>query len=227
MKRQIDLKEISDGNLYTAGDMVRADSHDCKGCSACCRGMGDSIVLDPLDICQLSHGLGMDLGKLLEKHVELGIVDGMILPHLAMKGAEEACTFLNEEGRCSIHAFRPGICRLFPLGRYYEGEKFWYFLQVHECKKQDRSKIKVKKWLGIPDLKNYESYILTWHHFLEKCQQEAANLDEKNQRIFQTYLLRMFYQTPYQAEEMEELDFHGFYGEFEKRLEEVKGTLGL
>ena len=47
MIRNIDMKDISDGNLYTANDMVKADCQDCKGCSACCRGMGDSIVLDP------------------------------------------------------------------------------------------------------------------------------------------------------------------------------------
>ena len=30
MKRNIDLNEISDGRLYTANDMVKADCHDCK-----------------------------------------------------------------------------------------------------------------------------------------------------------------------------------------------------
>ena len=35
MKRKIDMSEISDGKLYTANDMVRADCHDCEGCSAC------------------------------------------------------------------------------------------------------------------------------------------------------------------------------------------------
>ena len=30
--------------------------------------------------------------------------------------------FLDENGRCSIYAFRPGFCRLFPLGRYYVDE---------------------------------------------------------------------------------------------------------
>ena len=48
MKREIDMSEISDGKLYTANDMVRADCHDCEGCSACCKGMGNSIILDPL-----------------------------------------------------------------------------------------------------------------------------------------------------------------------------------
>ena len=39
MKRNVTLEEISDGNLYEANDMVKADCQDCKGCSDCCQGM--------------------------------------------------------------------------------------------------------------------------------------------------------------------------------------------
>ena len=39
MEREIDLKEISDGKLYEANDMVKAGCDDCRGCSSCCRGM--------------------------------------------------------------------------------------------------------------------------------------------------------------------------------------------
>ena len=34
LERDIDLKEISDGRLYTANDMVKIDCNDCAGCSA-------------------------------------------------------------------------------------------------------------------------------------------------------------------------------------------------
>ncbi len=50
MKRNVSLAEISDGRLYGENDMVKADCHGCKGCSKCCHGMGESIVLDPYDI---------------------------------------------------------------------------------------------------------------------------------------------------------------------------------
>lgn len=40
MKRNVNLEEISDGRLYDENDMVKAGCDDCKGCSACCRGMG-------------------------------------------------------------------------------------------------------------------------------------------------------------------------------------------
>lgn len=56
---------------------------------------------------------------LLANYLELNVVDGMVLPNLKMAGEEEACLFL-KDGRCSIHGYRPGICRLFPLGRIYE-----------------------------------------------------------------------------------------------------------
>ena len=118
MERNIDMKEVSDGRLYTSNDLVKADCGGCEGCSACCQGMGESIVLDPLDIHRLCCGLHTDFNGLMVDKIELQIVDSVILPNLKMaSGNTEACSFLNPEGRCSIHAFRPGICRLFPLGR--------------------------------------------------------------------------------------------------------------
>ena len=134
MKRNVDMSEISDGNLYDLNDMVKADCQDCKGCSACCRGMGQSIILDPLDVYHLTTGLNTTFDQLLEQAIELNVFDGVILPNLKMTNDGGSCYFLNEEGRCKIHPFRPGICRLFPLGRVYEENGFKYFLQIHQKK---------------------------------------------------------------------------------------------
>ena len=136
MKRRVDLSEISDGRLYSANDMVKADCHGCEGCFACCCGMGTSVVLDPLDIHRMMQGLHIGFEQLLKTGIELNVVDGLILPNLKMTGEKEQCAYLNEQGRCTIHRFRPSICRLFPLGRYYEENGFHYFLQIHECRKE-------------------------------------------------------------------------------------------
>jgi hypothetical protein len=110
----------SDGRFYELHSMVKADCNDCEGCFSCCRGMGDSIVLDPYDMFQLRAGLGLGLQELLEKgYIELGVFDGMIIPHIKMSESGNQCSFLSKEGRCTIHSYRPGICRLFPLGRNY------------------------------------------------------------------------------------------------------------
>lgn len=210
MQRSVRMEDISDGRLYTCNDLVKADTRDCQGCSACCKGMGRSIVLDPLDIYRLTTYLGNTTQELLNGNIELNVVDGIILPNLAMTGTEESCSFLNKEGRCSIHSVRPGICRLFPLGRFYENNGFQYFLQVHECPKE-RTKVKVKKWLGTPNLKAYEQYINKWHYFQKDLQKMLESESDDMRKKVSMYILQEFYFKPYNAE-ME------FYGEFEQRL---------
>ena len=101
MERNVTMAEISDGKLYSRDDMVKAGCDDCRGCSACCHGMGNSIVLDPYDVYRLTALRGDTLEHLLEeKKVEWNVVDGQILPNLALRsGADEACGFLDEAGR--------------------------------------------------------------------------------------------------------------------------------
>lgn len=118
MIREVDLQEISDGKLYTANDLVKAGCNDCAGCSACCRGMGNSIVLDPLDMHRLCQGLSRPPEEVLSRALELHVVDGLILPNLKMAGAEEACAFLKKRaavrcirtGRASVGCFPWGGC---------------------------------------------------------------------------------------------------------------------
>lgn len=219
MKRNVSLNEISDGKLYGLNDLVKADCNDCKGCSACCQGMGNSIILDPLDIFRMTSNLGSAFEELLAGRIELNVVDGIILPNLKMAGTSERCTFLDGEGRCSIHAFRPGICRLFPLGRYYEGNSFQYFLQVHECKKEHKTKVKVRKWIDTPDSKNYEKFVTDWHYFLEDVQKVFESVqDDKLVKDTDMYILKTFYIKPYDKN-------REFFEQFNERLTEARNIV--
>lgn len=212
MLREVSMEKISDGKLYGPNDMVRAGCDDCKGCSACCRGMGTSIVLDPYDMHRMVTGLKMTAAALLGAYLELNVTDGIVQPNIRMAGEGEQCLFLDEEGRCSIHPYRPGICRLFPLGRIYDGKGgFQYFLQVHECKKEKRTKVKVRKWMDTPDGASYDKFIADWHYFLLDLQQK---LTAENSRKISMYVLQQFYLTPYENED--------FYGSFDTRLKEGK-----
>ena len=223
MLREINLDEISDGKLYTSNDMAKTDCKGCDGCSDCCHGMGNSIVLDPLDVFRLSQGLQKTANQLLSGPLELHVVDGIILPNLKMTENTEACSFLDADGRCSIHAFRPGICRMFPLGRFYEDHAFKYFLQIHECPKADRTKVKIKKWLDTPNQKTYEKYISDWHFFLKDLQDYVLNLasapeqnrSDETAKTISMLVLTQFYLTPYQPD-------GNFYDEFYARLEKSK-----
>ena len=225
MERDIDLKEISDGRLYTANDMVKIDCNDCVGCSECCRVVEDTIILDPYDIFQLESVLNTDFEALMAERIELSVLDGTILPHLKIRDGGEGCTFLSGDGRCMIHGARPGFCRMFPLGRIYENGDFKYFLQVHECGYPNKTKIKVKKWLGIPELPRYEQFVKDWHFFLKKVQERVAKTEnEEIVKSINMHLLNQFYVKPYRTSEADvrETDF---YEQFYERLSESKKAL--
>ena len=215
------MKEISDGNLYEENDMVKADCNDCKGCSACCQNMGESIVLDPLDIFQLTTGLNVTFEQLLAGPIELNVFEGVILPNISMKNGKNACTFLDENGRCSVHQFRPGICRLFPLGRIYENHDFKYFLQTNECKQANKTKVKVKKWIDIPDLPKNHQYIVDWHYFIDDIQEKFRKIsDDELIKKIDLFILQHFFIEKYN-------DSEDFYEQFNLRLEKAKKILEM
>ncbi len=219
MLRTIDLNEISDGKLYTSNDMAKTDCGGCKGCSACCRGMGTSILLDPLDFHRLSSGLCMSFGELISGPVELNVVDGIILPDLRMSGKDGACSFLDANGRCSVHALRPGICRIFPLGRFYENGTFRYFLQVHECPKPNKTKVKIKKWIDTDDCKKYETFISDWHYHIKNLQEYAMkNIQADAVQKLSMEVLTTFYVQPFDPKA-------DFYEQFYQRLSAASAVL--
>lgn len=119
------------------------------------------------------------------------------------------------------HDFRPGFCRLFPLGRFYENGGFKYFLQIHECKKTSRSKIKVKKWIDTPNLRQYEKFVADWHYFLLDVQEVLYNAtDAQLIKNLNLYVVNRFYMKTYEVG-------RDFYEQFEERLTEGKQLLSL
>ncbi len=214
MNRYIDLNEVSDGKLYTSNDLVRAGCGDCAGCSACCETMADTIILDPMDMYLLSSCQDASPADLLYRlrYIELGVVDGIVLPHIRMTDDTGYCPFLTKEGRCSIHDFRPGFCRLFPLGRYYQDRSFLYFLQVSECRRQNRTKVKVRKWIGMADFDRYEAFIADWHYFLKDLEGPMAEKGIRWAKDMNMLILNQFFFQAY--------DVHmDFYPQFYERLQ--------
>lgn len=199
MLRECSLEDISDGRTYGLNDMVKADTGNCQGCHKCCTGMGQSIVLDPYDIWRIKTELNQTFEMLIGAgRIELNIVDGLILPNLRMADGDR-CSFLDENGRCSIHAARPGICRLFPLGRVYDGTGFDYFMQKDECVKENRVKVKVKKWIDTEHIAENQKFISAWHYFIRDIGElmQGYRRDGQGDRLHEIamYVLNEFYVT--------------------------------
>lgn len=104
---------------------------------------------------------------------------------------------------------------MFPLGRIYEDNGFQYFHQVHECRQEPKTKVKISKWLDMPDIKRYETFINDWHYFLKKVETILEKFqDETSVKNISMYLLKTFYLTPYDVT----VDF---YSQFQERLEKA------
>ncbi len=201
--------------LYDRKDMIKVGCHDCTGCSSCCRNMGDTVVLDPFDAYSLTVNLGRPFEKLLEEGISLHVEDGLILPHVEMVGEKKECFYLNREGRCSIHAYRPGLCRAFPLGRNYEKGRLEYFLLEKECPAKNRTKMKIDKWIGVASPMQYEEFLITWHYFIKKLKEAAGELAAAGGETLKTMnmnLLEIFYLRPYAGAD--------FYIQFQDRVQE-------
>lgn len=197
--------------LYSGNDMVKLGCEECCGCSECCRGMGESIQLDPYDLYQIQKEAGLGFAQLMQDKIELHVEGGLILPSMKMQHDTDACGFLNRSGRCSIHAYRPGLCRLFPLGRNYDEKGLRYFLLEDACQVKSRTKVKIRKWLGVESLSKYENFLIKWHDLRKEIQNQIMERksDEFAQRV-NVRMLEAFYQTPYDRK-------REFYEQFEER----------
>lgn len=219
MQREWNLSEITDGKLYNINDMAKVGCDDCKGCSKCCRDMGNSIILDPLDVQRILNRLGARFEELLIDKFELNMVDGIILPNLKMNPSG-ACPFLGDDERCTIHSERPGICRIFPLGRLYENNDFSYILQVHECPKEPKTKVKIKNWICADNINANQKFINDWHYFLIDVSKKLQAESEDNIKRITMFILNMFYLTPFRRD----IDF---YDTFNERLKNAKSALDI
>lgn len=229
MLRDKGIEEIYDGHFYTPDDMVPVGCSDCAGCSACCRNTADTIILDPFDMYMLSKGTGKAFRDMIEKEIEIRLVDGLILPNLMQHhegtgkeaAAEDCCPFLSSAGRCTIHPYRPGMCRLYPMGRYYweDGSGFTYILQKDECTGREKTPVLLRDWLDVRDLPRYEAFVQDWHDFKKSAEKAGTILTERSRDSVARYILQIFFVHPYLTDK-------DFYPQYDARMDVCREALG-
>src|SRR5258708_24912318 len=96
-------------------DLTRESSfsYSCNRCKKCCYNKG--IRLSPYEILRLARNLRLTTKEFISQFTEEG---GTIL---RFRSEDGGCSLLGEEG-CTVHADRPGVCRIYPLGGFFELE---------------------------------------------------------------------------------------------------------
>lgn len=221
MKIQKSFHEVSNGIKYSHDDILAIDTRGCQGCSDCCHGNSQAIVLTPYDVWGLKKVKGLLFKDLFANHLGSFEEDKLPYLHLKTQGLAMACTFLSKEGRCQVHSHRPGICRLFPLGRVYDNQTYHYFYQEGECIKPDPSMIRIREWVGIEPYEPYRQFIIDWYQFLKALKFRVKFIrDDQELKDLSSYLIRHFFEEDFQ-------DQVDFYPEFYKRLTQAKADLGV
>lgn len=178
--------------LLGADDEAELECSDCLGCTNCCRELSAAITLDAWDVALLKEGLHLSFDEMVEKgYISFTEQGKALLPIFGNKPDRSECIFLGEDGRCSIHPYRAGICRMYPLARLWRADgRFSYYLQRGECEHRKREKKLISEWLGYPDTAAYEQTISAYHLRLNAYREQCvcARTDEELSRIRQQFI---------------------------------------
>jgi len=85
-----------------------AFSYSCRRCGRCC--VDKRIQVNPYEVARLARGRGQGTAAFREAFT----LDGSSL----RQRDDGACVFFDPVAGCTVHADRPLVCRLFPLGRH-------------------------------------------------------------------------------------------------------------
>jgi len=171
----------------------------CNQCGCCCRERED-ILLTPMDLYKIAKHLNKTVADVIHDYCEFYEGNISKIPVVRIKPREyrRTCPF-SDKGRCIVHAVKPAVCALFPLGRMTNGEtgEFTYFLQPVPCgnKKQTQT---VREWLNEFSILDEEDFTKTWHKnvgvvaeiMINLCKKFSFNRDEITQMLFLLWYVR-------------------------------------
>jgi len=152
----------------------------CTKCGRCCLDRED-ILLTARDIYRISGYLNMKPLAFFRTYCESYIGESSRIPVVRLKpqGNAKRCVFLKSK-KCEIHAAKPSVCALFPLGRFMkiDSDTFWegsigdatvqYFLQDDvKCGNQSETHT-VRDWLAGFDIPTEDAAFIGWNIALAK-----------------------------------------------------------
>ncbi len=146
----------------------------CTQCGKCCRNR-DDILLSAFDIFKMSRYLKMNPEEFVKKYCNWYIGENSRIPIIRLNsvGKNYRCPLLRNN-KCSVHAVKPAVCAMFPLGRYIavnhddageaglEGQAVKYLLQDPECGDTSETHT-VREWLTDFDIKTEDEAFMRWH----------------------------------------------------------------
>lgn len=112
------------GGALHADPRAESFGYSCQRCLRCCH--HKMIQLNPYEIARLARNRGQTTSEFRRDWTDDGA------GNFLRRTEAGACVFLGPEG-CTVHADRPLVCRLYPLGRHVsrDGSERWSHVKPH------------------------------------------------------------------------------------------------
>ena len=120
----------------------------CKACGKCCKHRED-ILLTPYDLFRIASYLGRTPQEIVERYCEVyeGGQSHFPVVRVLPVYPDNSCPFLRNR-KCSVHAQKPVVCRVYPLARITKSDGSLGYLYNGASCKHEPQRITVREWLG-------------------------------------------------------------------------------
>lgn len=129
----------------------------CQRCGKCCRGIQDSLMLEPIDVFHLARFLHETDNSIscpddfLEKYAHASAIEGNYPVYLINTvGDDASCVFLDNENHCTVYGGRPLVCRMFPFGVApgIKGSDFRFYICEDHSHHFGTGQVIAKNWIS-------------------------------------------------------------------------------
>lgn len=171
---EILLNEIR-GNLVGPEDTF---TFGCKMCGNCCRKRSEAIVITGYDLYNIAKANNMEATEALIKFTDCYRGTDSHLPVICLKERLDGSCSLLRKGKCTVQKDKPVVCRLYPLGRFFDGKEHRYFKQK-ACTGNGET-IKVKDWLEEFGIAELDEVGELWAKLLMSAAMYMRSIETKN-----------------------------------------------
>lgn len=151
----------------------------CKQCGNCCRNRDEPIMIMGYDLYNIAKALNLSPVDALGKYTKGILGEDSKLPIAILKERLDGSCSLLRKGKCTIQEDKPITCRIYPLGRFFDGKQFIYIKQDNECK-GEKKEIKVKDWLVDFHIFEMDEPCLMWTQMVMTLAKYMQKLLKKN-----------------------------------------------
>ena len=151
----------------------------CKQCGNCCRNREELITVTGYDIYNIAKAMGVSAAEAAMKYCTISPGQTSALPVAHLKERLDGSCSLLRKGLCMVQKDKPIVCRLYPVGRYYDGKEQRYFRQGAGTCTGHGQEIKLKDWLEEFNIPALDEASVLWGKFIFAASLYARNLKEK------------------------------------------------